>query len=99
MARTSSALLLALLVAAAPTAVAAHFKLLEPASWVVENERGNPQKAAPCGAEPKAEMTGAVTKVTGARCCTSRCSRPSTIPATTGSRSPSTRRRSCRPTR
>ncbi len=27
----------------------AHFKLLEPASWLVENDRGDPQKAAPCG--------------------------------------------------
>ena len=28
---------------------AAHFKLLEPASWLVENDRGDPQKAGPCG--------------------------------------------------
>ena len=27
----------------------AHFQLLEPASWIVENERGDPQKAGPCG--------------------------------------------------
>ena len=27
----------------------AHFRLLEPASWLVENERGDPQKAGPCG--------------------------------------------------
>ena len=27
----------------------AHFKLLEPTSWLVENERGDPQKAGPCG--------------------------------------------------
>ena len=27
--------------------VDAHFKLMEPASWIVENERGDPQKAAP----------------------------------------------------
>lgn len=27
----------------------AHFRLLEPASWIVENERGDPQKAGPCG--------------------------------------------------
>ena len=27
----------------------AHFKLLEPASWLVEGERGDPQKAGPCG--------------------------------------------------
>jgi hypothetical protein len=27
----------------------AHFKLVEPASWLIENERGDPQKAGPCG--------------------------------------------------
>jgi hypothetical protein len=27
----------------------AHFRLLEPFSWLVENERGDPQKAGPCG--------------------------------------------------
>jgi len=43
----------------------AHFKLLEPASWIVENERGDPQKAAPCGADPKAEMSKALTPVKG----------------------------------
>jgi hypothetical protein len=32
----------------APLTVA-HFKLLEPASWLVENDLGDPQKAAPCG--------------------------------------------------
>jgi len=32
----------------APSA-APHFKLLEPTSWLVEDERGNPQKAGPCG--------------------------------------------------
>ena len=37
------------LVAVVPTAVFAHFKLLEPASWLVENDRGDPQKAGPCG--------------------------------------------------
>jgi hypothetical protein len=46
-------------------AVEAHFKLLEPASWIAENERGDPQKSAPCGADPKAEMSKAVTPVKG----------------------------------
>jgi hypothetical protein len=32
---------------AVPTS--AHFKLLEPASWLIENDRGDPQKAGPCG--------------------------------------------------
>jgi hypothetical protein len=35
-------------VVAAPV-VNAHFKLLEPAGWLVEDERGDPQKLAPCG--------------------------------------------------
>lgn len=26
-----------------------HFKLIEPVSWIVENERGDPQKTGPCG--------------------------------------------------
>jgi len=43
----------------------AHFKLLEPASWIVENERGDPQKSAPCGADPKAEMSKALTQAKG----------------------------------
>ena len=34
---------------AVQTAAYAHFKLLEPASWLVENDRGDPQKAGPCG--------------------------------------------------
>jgi hypothetical protein len=37
-----------LTVGAAPMA-RAHFKLLEPQSWIVENEMGDPQKMAPCG--------------------------------------------------
>jgi hypothetical protein len=51
--------------AAAPVALQAHFKLVEPASWIVESERGDPQKAAPCGAAPEAKFTEALTKVTG----------------------------------
>ena len=27
----------------------AHFRLLAPASWIEENQLGDPQKAAPCG--------------------------------------------------
>lgn len=37
------------LVAAVPTVVSAHFKLLEPSSWLVEDDRGDPQKSGPCG--------------------------------------------------
>ncbi len=50
---------------AVPDSLDAHFKLMEPASWIVESERGDPQKAAPCGADPKAEMSGLVSKVAG----------------------------------
>ena len=39
----------AVLVAVVPAATYAHFRLLEPASWIIENERGDPQKAGPCG--------------------------------------------------
>jgi len=34
---------------AVQSAAYAHFKLLEPASWLVESDRGDPQKAGPCG--------------------------------------------------
>jgi hypothetical protein len=50
---------------AVPPVVHAHFKLLEPASWIVESDRGDPQKAAPCGADPKAEMSKAIGKAIG----------------------------------
>jgi hypothetical protein len=53
--------------AAAAPVVHAHFKLLEPASWVVEDDKGDPQKLAPCGgtlADP-GTPTQAVTAVTG----------------------------------
>lgn len=49
----------------APVAVQAHFKLLEPQSWQVESERGDPQKAAPCGADAKSTATQALTKAVG----------------------------------
>src|SRR5579862_9479996 len=39
----------AALLALVPSAVQAHFKLLEPTSWLIEDERGDPQKAGPCG--------------------------------------------------
>src|SRR5688572_16317709 len=37
------------MILALTTGARAHFKLLEPASWLVENNLGDPQKAAPCG--------------------------------------------------
>ena len=52
-------------IVAVPAVLGAHFKLIEPASWIVESERGDPQKAAPCGTDPKAEMSGVVNKAVG----------------------------------
>src|SRR5471032_3098156 len=46
---TRLALVSAVLVAAVPAVTHAHFKLMEPASWIVEDERGDPQKGFPCG--------------------------------------------------
>ena len=46
-------------------ALDAHFKMLEPAAWIVESERGDPQKSAPCGADPKAALSGVVNKAVG----------------------------------
>ena len=45
----------------------AHFKLVSPASWIVEDDRGDPQKMAPCGGTlaDGGTRTGAVTDVTG----------------------------------
>ena len=39
----------ALLVVTVPAVTHAHFKLVQPASWLVEDDRGDPQKAGPCG--------------------------------------------------
>ena len=62
---TGALLVTAGAVAAAAPALSAHFKLVEPAGWIVESERGDPQKSAPCGADPKAEMSGVVHKAVG----------------------------------
>jgi hypothetical protein len=45
----------------------AHFRLLEPASWIQESELGDPQWAAPCGGTvtDPGKPTGAVTKIQG----------------------------------
>jgi hypothetical protein len=43
------ALVSAVLVTVVPGVAHAHFKLLEPTSWIVEDQRGDPQKAGPCG--------------------------------------------------
>jgi hypothetical protein len=39
----------AALALAAPALIHAHFTLMEPASWLVENRLGDPQKLGPCG--------------------------------------------------
>ena len=43
------ALVSAVLVAGVPAVIQAHFRLMEPASWLIEDERGDPQKSGPCG--------------------------------------------------
>jgi hypothetical protein len=50
-----------------PVATQAHFKLLAPASWIIEDERGDPQKAAPCGGTNTdfGKPSWAVTQATG----------------------------------
>ena len=55
------------LVATAASTANAHFKLNSPASWIEEDERGDPQKMAPCGGTlaDGGTRTGAVTAVAG----------------------------------
>src|SRR5215471_19868676 len=45
----------------------AHFKLLSPTSWLIENDRGDPQKSGPCGGSNTdwGKPSYAVTKATG----------------------------------
>lgn len=65
--RMAAALSAGLFVLAAPSVAPAHFILQQPASWLVENALGDPQKAGPCGgttANP-GTPTGAVTALTG----------------------------------
>ena len=56
-----------ILIAALASTASAHFKLLEPQSWLVEDDRGDPQKAAPCGGTSANPGTpsNAVTKIRG----------------------------------
>jgi hypothetical protein len=64
---SQSLLLGSVAVVALAPAIRAHFRLLEPASWLEESQLGDPQKKAPCGgtsADP-GKPTGAVTKVQG----------------------------------
>jgi hypothetical protein len=55
-----------LLLALAPRGIA-HFRLLEPASWLVESEFGDPQVTTPCGGTltDPGKPTAAITKIQG----------------------------------
>jgi hypothetical protein len=48
-----------------PATVQAHFKLLEPVSAIIEDQRGDPQKAAPCGNDAKSVASNVVGKAVG----------------------------------
>jgi hypothetical protein len=54
-------------VLAASTAARGHFKLVEPPSWLVESDRGDPQKSGPCGGSNTdwGKPSFVVTKATG----------------------------------
>jgi hypothetical protein len=62
-----SRFVLALGLALIPVATQAHFKLLAPASWLIENDLGDPQKAAPCGGTNTdfGKPSWAITQATG----------------------------------
>jgi hypothetical protein len=57
----------AMLIIAMPTGVYGHFRLIEPVSWLIENERGDPQKAGPCGVvnNDNVKRSNVITKATG----------------------------------
>jgi hypothetical protein len=65
--RLAAALGVGAVALAAPAAAPAHFILQEPASWLQENQLGDPQKLGPCGGTTSnpGTPTGAVTAVTG----------------------------------
>ena len=65
--RTLSILWGACLVGALAPLGIAHFRLLEPASWLQESELGDPQWSAPCGGtlSDPGKPTGAITKIQG----------------------------------
>jgi hypothetical protein len=64
---TRFALGLSAAVLLAPSVVDAHFTLIAPASWLVENRLGDPQKAGPCGgtSADAGTPTNVVSKVQG----------------------------------
>lgn len=67
--RPARRLALALAAASAllPVLAQAHFRLVAPDSWIVEDDRGDPQKMAPCGGSlaDGGTRTGLVTEVQG----------------------------------
>jgi hypothetical protein len=65
--RTYAALGAGLMVLAIPAAGSAHFILEAPASWIQENQLGDPQKLGPCGgtSAKAGDPTNAVTEVAG----------------------------------
>jgi len=65
--RIAAALGAGLVVLAAPVVGSAHFILMQPNSWLQENQLGDPQKLGPCGGSTAnaGTPTGAVTPVVG----------------------------------
>ena len=63
----TSAFVAAAVLAGTPIIARAHFKLVEPASWLIEDDRGDPQKAGPCGGSNTdwGKPSYAVTQATG----------------------------------
>ncbi len=61
------AIVAATVLCATPVAVIGHYKLMEPASWLIEHDRGDPQKTGPCGGSNTdwGKPSYAVTKATG----------------------------------
>ena len=59
----------ALAFSASPSAQA-HITLMNPPSWIVEGNLGDPQKSGPCGDDGSAQKTGTVTKFTAGQTIT-----------------------------
>lgn len=50
-----------------PAAAYGHFRLIEPTSWLIESDRGDPQKAGPCGVNKNdtVKRSNVITKAVG----------------------------------
>ena len=57
----------AIMIVIVPVAAYGHFRLLEPVSWLIESDRGDPQKAGPCGVtiDDNSKRSNAITKAIG----------------------------------